>query len=312
MENKRIEPAKDTNIDKITWCDLVKPSEAELMEVSQKFKVGLDDLEDCLDESIRPRFTSDRILSNQMLVLRITTITEIDYSKPSTEPLGVIFTNEKKVITVHLSVPLYFNKLLDSLQKEQPVSEFMLLCEIIHYMIDPMEAAAQKVGAKIRELEKIVVRSDAPKAMLEPFQMNAYFIYFETAMLGNLNALKLFKHKNAVSEKDENVLEKLDDISTDIEQVFSYATIFRASLANILDAYASVINNNLTTVMKVVGSLNLIIGIPTLVASVFGQNLFFGFALPDDRDPWPFIIITLLTSVVTAILYKRFRKSKWL
>jgi magnesium transporter len=312
LENKQIEPAKEFNYDQVTWCDLVKPSEMELIDVAQKFKVNFEDLEDCLDEGIRPLFTSDLVLGNQILILRMATVTEVDYDKQPTEPFGIIFTKDNKILTVHLSVPAYLTGFIDDLQKKQPADPFMMMLLIVHYLIDPMASAAQVLGKNIRALEKKVIQSQAAKAIIEPFRLNAYLIQFVTSMLGNSNAVKVFNHKNITSkEKDFVVLEKLDDILMDIEQVYSYSAIFRDSLANILDAYASVINNNLTSVMKVVGTLNLVIGVPTLVASVFGQNLFFGLPLPEDRMVWPFIVVSVITSAITLWIYLRFKKSNW-
>jgi magnesium transporter len=313
LDNKKLLPAKEFNYDKITWCDVVKPSEAELIDIVQKFKLNLEDLEDCLDETIRPRFTTDLILGYQMLVLRIARSMDVDMEKASTEPIGIVITKDDKIITIHMSVPPYFNEVVEAIQRLQPESNFMIVLDMVHYLVDQLAMTAQKTTMKIRDLEKKILQSHTAKDIHEPFKLNAYFIYFVTSMLGNLNTLRVFSHKHAsLKDKDVIAFEKLDDIITDMEQVFQYSSIYRDSLNNILDAYASVINNNLTTVMKIVGSLNLIFGVPTVIASVFGQNLYFGLPLPDDRQIWPFLLISMVTIFLSMWLYKRFRKADWL
>jgi magnesium transporter len=313
LDNKKLLPAKEFIYDKITWCDVVKPSEAELIDIVQKFKLNLEDLEDCLDETIRPRFTTDLILGYQMLVLRIARSMDVDMEKSSTDPIGIVITKDDKIITIHMSVPPYFNEIVEAVQRLQPDSNFMIVLDMVHFLVDQLAMTAQKTTMKIRDLEKKILQSHTAKDIHEPFKLNAYFIYFVTSMLGNLNALRAFNHKHG-SLKETNVVayEKLDDTITDMEQVFTYSSIYRDSLNNILDAYASVINNNLTTVMKIVGSLNLIFGIPTLIASVFGQNLYFGFPLPEERQVWPFALITMITVFISMWLYKRFKKADWL
>lgn len=315
LENKKLSPAKEFIYDKITWCDVVKPSEAELIDIVQKFKLNLEDLEDCLDETIRPRFTTDLILGYQMVVLRIARFMDVDLEKPSTEPFGIVITKDGKIITIHASIPPYFNEIVEALQRVQPENDFIMVLDLVHYLIDQLAMTAQKITMKIRELENKVLQSHSARDIHEPFKLNAFFIYFVTSMLGNLNTIRAFSHKHA-SLKDKDILayEKLDDVITDMEQVFQYSSIYRDSLNNILDAYASVINNNLTTVMKIVGSLTLILTIPGIIASVYGMNV--NLWIPNDPgDPSSYFVFPAIiggTILTCLLLYSRFRKANWL
>jgi magnesium transporter len=185
---------------------------------------------------------------------------------------------------------------------------------MVHFLIDQLAMTAQKTTLKIRELEKKVLQSHSARDIHEPFKLNAYFIYFVTSMLGNLNTLRAFNHKHAsLKDKDIVAFEKLDDIITDMDQVFTYSSIYRDSLNNILDAYASVINNNLTTVMKIVGSLTLILTVPGVIASIYGMNV--NLWLPGADDPLNWLMfpsILVGTVFVCLLLFSRFRKADWL
>ncbi|MEX2680038.1 MAG: magnesium transporter CorA family protein [Candidatus Sigynarchaeota archaeon] len=315
LENKKLLPATEFIYDKITWCDIVKPSEAELIDIVQKFKLNLEDLEDCLDETIRPRFTTDLILGYQLLVLRIARSMDVDMEKSSTDPIGIVMTKDNKIITIHMSVPSYFNEVVEAVQRLQPDSYLMVVLDMIHFLVDQLAMTAQKITLKVRDLEKKVLQSHKPRDIHEPFMLNAYLIYFVTSMLGNLNTLRAFNHKHAsLKETDVIAFEKLDDIITDMEQVFTYSSIYRDSLNNILDAYASVINNNLTTVMKIVGSLTLILTIPSIIASFYGMNVNLWIPTnPDNMISWiAFPSIILGTMIFCLILYSRFKKANWL
>ncbi len=313
LDNKKLVPAKEFNYDNITWCDVVKPSEAELIDIVQKFKLNLEDLEDCLDETIRPRFTTDLVFGYQMLVLRIAPSMDVDMEKSSTEPIGIVITKDNKIITIHMSVPPYFNEVVEAVQRLQPENNFMIVLDIVHFLIDQLAMTAQKITLMIRVLEKKILHSHTAKDIHEPFKLNAYFIYFVTSMLGNLNTLRAFNHKHAdLKDKDVVAYEKLDDTITDMEQVFQYSSIYRDSLGNILDAYASVINNNLTTVMKIVGSLNLLVSVPTLIASYYGMNVDFGLGSLEEGNLLPFIGIITASVAISIFLYLRFRKADWL
>jgi magnesium transporter len=84
-------------------------------------------------------------------------------------------------------------------------------------------------------------------------------------------------------------------------------------LANSLDAYGGVINNRLTQTMKVVGSLSLILMIPTIIASFYGMNV----GLPGGSDPTggdhlTFFFIIAFSFVISFAIWIFFRKNKWL
>jgi len=71
-----------------------------------------------------------------------------------------------------------------------------------------------------------------------------------------------------------------------------------------MDAYASIISNNLNGVMKVLTSITIILAIPTMLASFWGMNV----ELPLQHNIYGFGImvgISVLTTVVAALWLKR-------
>jgi magnesium transporter len=99
---------------------------------------------------------------------------------------------------------------------------------------------------------------------------------------------------------------------TDMEQTYSLTSIYRDVLSNALDAFASVINNNMTKVMKTVASISLILMIPTLIASIFGMNVYFPLINPTERNLIPLIAILIASTIPTFLIWWYFRKLNWL
>ena len=85
--------------------------------------------------------------------------------------------------------------------------------------------------------------------------------------------------------------------------------IYRDILSGTMDAYASVISNNLNIVMKVLTSITLIISVPTLIASFFGMNLDGIPGATGSNTPWAFGVVVggslLLTTIIGWILKKK-------
>ena len=75
-----------------------------------------------------------------------------------------------------------------------------------------------------------------------------------------------------------------------------------------METYASIINNNMASVMKQMTSISIILMFPTLIASIFGMNLISGL----EGFWWGFPLVIVLSFSVTAIFYALFRRKAWL
>jgi magnesium transporter len=97
----------------------------------------------------------------------------------------------------------------------------------------------------------------------------------------------------------------LEDVLTENQQAIQMTSIATEILAGMMDAFASIISNNLNGVMKGLAALTIILNLPTIVASFYGMNV----KLPGEEHPLAFLtVIGLavgLTAVATFIFYKR-------
>jgi magnesium transporter len=75
-----------------------------------------------------------------------------------------------------------------------------------------------------------------------------------------------------------------------------------------MDAFASIVSNNLNSVMKMLTSVTILLAVPTLIASLYGMNV----GLPGARSPWAFAGLFGLSVLICAVLVLIFRKRSWL
>jgi magnesium transporter len=312
LENNKVKPSPEFNVEKITWCDALEPTDDELITLSQKFNINIEDLQDCLDQAERPRFNYDYKLKNNFLLLRAIQSFEVDVTKRATTPVGIIFTNQQKIVTIHSALAQNFNDEIDLINRHSIENAWFLITEIIHILVRQLDQVAQRIATIILDLQDTILKYQRAKEVKQPFQLNSFLIFFNTSMLGNANTIKSFftRHKH-IFETDIPLLENYDDVMTDIDQVYSYTSIYRDQFSNIIDGLASVINNSLSNVMKVVGSISLILMIPTLIASIYGMNV----GLPGGvtgNDHITFLIILLLSFASSIASWYYFRKRGWL
>lgn len=83
------------------------------------------------------------------------------------------------------------------------------------------------------------------------------------------------------------------------------AKIYSDILSGTMDAFASVISNNLNVVMKFLSTVTIVLSIPTMIASFYGMNFQH---IPLGDNPYGFYIVTAITLIVTVVLVFFFRK----
>ena len=75
------------------------------------------------------------------------------------------------------------------------------------------------------------------------------------------------------------------------------AKIYSDILNGTMDAYASIISNNLNSVMKTLTSITIVLAVPTMISSFWGMNV----KLPFENNPLGFVIM-ILFAVITTLL----------
>jgi magnesium transporter len=97
-------------------------------------------------------------------------------------------------------------------------------------------------------------------------------------------------------------------VRVELRQAIEMVEIADHVLSDMMDAFASIVSNNLNSVMKVLTSVTIILAVPTLIASVYGMNV----GLPGAHSPLAFAAIVALSAVVCGGLLLVFRRKNWL
>ena len=117
--------------------------------------------------------------------------------------------------------------------------------------------------------------------------------------------MKLERTNFLVLNDDER--EFLHDLIVDTSQALEMANIYTNILTSTLDAFASIISNNLNNVMKRLTSITIILSVPVLVASIYGMNV----DIPFQHSAHAFYIPVLLSIGVSVVISWYFMKKKW-
>ena len=121
-------------------------------------------------------------------------------------------------------------------------------------------------------------------------------VYFSTSLKSNELVMEKTLRGKIIKlyDEDEDILE---DAITENRQAMEMAKIYTDILTGTMDAYASLISNNLNVVMKTLTSITIILAIPTVISSFWGMNV----KVPFENTPFAFGIIALIAVVITLL-----------
>lgn len=147
------------------------------------------------------------------------------------------------------------------------------------------------------ELERSIRNEELQRLL----RIEKSLVFFITSLRGNDNLL--MKMKTLRSQRQFFDDDLVEDVEIELRQAQDSARIYSDILSGTMDAYASVISNNLNIVMKRLTSISIILMLPTLVASLYGMNV------PNSlqNNPYGFLIaigISLLFSLMGFIIFK--------
>jgi len=288
-----------------SWIDLTNPTEKEIKYVTQKTGVLQEHITTALDEDERPRFDMEK---DTLIIFRVPYEVKMDSSLCiKTMPIGIII-NDQHITTVHLSKTEVLNDFFDNkIRNFHTTKKTRFLIQIMSRANFYFSKYLDKVESEINKIERKLMKSLKNEEVIRLFELQKTLVYFSTAIMANGNVLESILRGKVVKlyNEDEDLL---NDIITENKQCLEMTTIFNNILSNTLDAYASVVSNNLNVVMKLLTSLTIILSIPTIVASFYGMNV----TIPFQRSPMAFMLTLLISLFLSTIIAIVFIKKKWL
>jgi magnesium transporter len=262
-----------------SWIDLVSPTEEELRRVSGELDIPLDLLSGPLDEEEKSRVEMEDGLTFVVVDIPVLVV-EDDERSYSTIPLGMI-VHPDYFITICLRV----NPILGEFERESVRGFFTykktrFLFQILQQISAFYLRYLYRIDRETDKLEKELRASMKNAEIFDLLNLQKALVYFTTSLRSNELVLqKLLRGKSVkMYEEDEELLE---DVIVENRQASEMAKIYTDILVGMMDAFTSVISNNLNQVMKLLTSITIMLSIPVIVSSFYGMNVklpFMGYA----------------------------------
>ena len=292
------------------WINLSPPfNRDEVEQFAEKYIIPLDFLTDPLDIDERPRYEREDdvrliIISTPMVNNGIDEENQAIYMAV---PVGIIITIEHVITICAFENPVIEQFLKEKVRHFDPINEQRFVLLILEQTVNRYLASLRTLNHKRNVIEKELYASSRNMEIKQLLSIEKSLVYFVNALNANeLLAMKLKRTDFLHIKNDEDLTDLLEDLIIDNSQALEMAKVYTDILGGTMDAYASIISNNLNIVMKRLTTITIVLMVPTLIASFFGMNVKIPFFNSDHEWAFPLILIlSLLISLITGFLFRK-------
>ena len=285
-----------------SWIHLVNPDLDELEQIQRAYNIPPEFLTYPLDQDEMARTEKDEGMT--LVILRVPRYQGETADVPfTTVPLGIILSDRIVVTVCSFESDLIRGLTNGRVRNLSTSKRNRFLLHIFLVAAQQYLTHLRAINKTVDVLEDKLQMSLRNREVLELLKYQKSLTYFTTALKGNeLMMARLQKSQLFRMYPDDEEL--LEDALTEIGQAIEMTNISSGILSQMMDAFASIISNNLNVVMKFLASVTIILALPSLVASIYGMNV----DLPLDAHPlafWYVMGTALIVSVGVVIVFIR-------
>lgn len=283
------------------WIHIVNPEPGELEEVGTSLDIPQDFLRSPLDVDELPRTELED--ETIFIIIRIPFYDEEADIHMKTIPLGIILKRGMLITICKNENEIIQDLVKGRLKGFSTRKRNRMILQIFYMTAITYLRYLKEINRLSSSIETQLHRSLRNEELIYLLNLEKSLVYITTSLRSNEIVLEKMQRYNLLKMYEEDQ-ELLEDVIVENRQALEMATIYTNILSGTMDAFASVISNNLTVVLKFLTSITIIFMIPTMVASYYGMNV----DLPFQKSAHAFlytIVISVAFSIIGIILFWR-------
>ena len=289
--------------EKGNWINLVNPSEKEIAFICENLNITSEFIRYPLDYEEKARIDAEDDLTLFIIDIPITEKIKDDKIY-TTMPLGMIIVRDDYFLTVSLNKAC----VLDDFEKGKvkgfyTYKKTRFILQILYANSSAFLSNLKQINKETEIAECVLQKSMKNKELIKLLSLEKSLVYITTSLRSNGLVMEKTLRGKIIKlyNEDEDILE---DAIIENKQAIEMSKIYSDILNGTMDAYASIISNNLNSVMKFLTSVTIVLSLPTMIASFWGMNV----NLPFSHSSYGFaiiLIISVVIAIVTSLWLKR-------
>ncbi len=299
----------EVDAEQATWVHVYAPLDnVELERISADENVPLDFLIDSLDIDERSRYEKEDEI--KLIVINTPVLNQDEKESDAlyiTAPIGVIL-NHSRIITISsMETPVITKFLRNRVKNFDPKNRRLFVLQLFEQTVLQFLDGLKKLNLKRNLIEKELYNSSRNKELQQLLRIEKSLVYLMNSLSDNDLLNQKIRRTDFLRIRENEVYQDLfEDIIIDNSQALEMANVHTNILSGTMEAYASIISNNLNIVIHRLTMITIILMVPTLVASFYGMNLT---NLPLKDNPSAFYIIILISILLGFLLIMLFRRN---
>jgi len=287
------------------WVSVIAPDETEIAYLINDLGLDQGFVRAALDEEESSRIEEEegQVLVIVDLPVAVSSNDRKDESAAhyTTMPMGIILA-ETCVVTISLTAQPVITEISGGMVKNvTPHLKTRFLLLLLLRIASRFLLYLKQIDKLSTQAEQQLHRNMSNQALYRLLSLEKSLVYFSTSLKSDEMTLEKIMRGRIIKlyDEDEDILE---DVLIEVKQAIEMCNIYSNILSSTMDAFSSIISNNLNIVMKVLTSLTIVMAIPNIITGFYGMNVI---GLPIPVAWFPTVLIAACILVACVILAKK-------
>ena len=288
-----------TTLEKGCWVHLQNPTKEEIDGLTTRFALDPTFLPAALDREESARVEVD---GNQTLIIVDTPYTESEGSGYiySTIPVGIVLADEVIITITTQETAIITDFTEERVRGFSTDKRVRFILQLLYRNASLFLSYLKQVDKASMHVQGQLEKSMKNRELFQMLKLEKSLVFFSTSLKGNEGVMEKMM-RMPLLRGNPDLGDLLEDVIIENKQALEMCTIYRDILSGTMDAFASIISNNLNIVMKVLTSLTVVLTVPTIFSSFWGMNVKVPFA---DTGFGFYVVVGLaLTVAIVAFLF---------
>ncbi|EGW35918.1 magnesium transporter CorA family protein [Desulfosporosinus sp. OT] len=293
-------------LSKGVWVKLVNPTPEEIIQISATAQIPEHFFRFAVDEDDSPRI----ILGKKCILVIINVPVSHSDDRYETSPLSIILTPELTITISESRIQVLPDSNKGSRFLFDTTKRTQFFFQILYHADTVFLKFIRHIRQRTDEIEFCLRKSTNNQEVFQLLDLEKGLTYFTAALRGNVIVAETILRMRSdpqmrylleMHEEDEDVLES---VIIENKRALELAQTYSDIMSSMMDAFSSVINNNLNQIMKFLASVTIILAIPTLISSFWSMTL----KVPwqgTEIGYWLVLMFALITSGTVGIILRR-------
>ena len=289
-----------STLEKGCWVHLQNPTKEEVDGLTTRFALDPTFLPAALDEEESARIDMDTDKNQTLIIVDIPYVdTEGSGYVYSTTPLGIVLVDDVIITVCTRDTPIINDFIEERIRNFWTFKRTRFILQILHRNASRFLTYLKLIDKASMHVQEKLEKSSRNQELLQMMKLEKSLVFFSTSLTGNELVMERLMRQTSILKQFPEDTDLLEDVIIENKQAMEMCSIYRDIMSGTMDAFASIISNNLNITMKILAALTAGLSVPTIISSFWGMNV----AVPFANASWGFWAVLGLAGVLSLAAF---------